>query len=447
MCSMKEVKNMVLSEGVTYSGAVESDGYMDVPHGIGICKYNDHSETGLFQDGELNGIAYINYHEYMYVGICHNRKINGWGIKAYRGGFQFGVFKDNVLKVNLTPLVGIFWNKILNDCSNNPVHVLKNGEIFVGVPQTFEGKFGFHFLGNGEVFLGICDYNENGRTGKFLHFDLDYNITRGEYRDGVLIQEIDRADFVSACGAWANHAYLDFNIDMNYSMDSFLFEEKKIVHIVEMGRTPDNTIVKANICKIIGDRIECEGGTNEDTIWFMFPNNDKEVERQLSEIMDDDEPWAPDFSDYCVEFYNNFREANNDHQIVYKHISCWDKEANYTLNIFYLLDISDFGVENSSNTFGDEDYEDENILSRLIPDFYNKKYLLEEQWRNNNWYFEYPSVRDYVKSLAYGDDVENFFGWLFNDPRLNNASAWSLPHEYEMALHQFFNLFHDLEDE
>ena len=179
----------------------------------------------------------------------------------------------------------------------------------------------------------------------------------------------------------------------------------------------------------------------------MFPNNDKEVERQLSEIIDDDEPWAPDFSDYCVEFYNNFREANNDHQIVYKHISCWDKEANYTLNIFYLLDISDFGVENSSNFFGEEDYEDENILSRLIPDFYNKKYLLEEQWRNNNWYFEYPSVRDYVKSLAYGDDVENFFGWLFNDPRLNNASAWSLPHEYEMALHQFFNLFHDLEDE
>ncbi len=51
----KEVKNLVLSDGVTYSGSVMSDGYMDVPHGMGICKYNDHNETGLFQDGELNG--------------------------------------------------------------------------------------------------------------------------------------------------------------------------------------------------------------------------------------------------------------------------------------------------------------------------------------------------------------------------------------------------------
>ncbi len=60
---MKEVKNMQISEGITYSGVTETDGYMDVPHGMGIMKYQDHNESGMFQDGELNGIAYLNYHE------------------------------------------------------------------------------------------------------------------------------------------------------------------------------------------------------------------------------------------------------------------------------------------------------------------------------------------------------------------------------------------------
>ena len=64
---MKEVKGMMISEGVTYTGEVMSDGYQDVPHGMGMMKYTDHNELGRFQDGELNGVAYLNYHEYMYV--------------------------------------------------------------------------------------------------------------------------------------------------------------------------------------------------------------------------------------------------------------------------------------------------------------------------------------------------------------------------------------------
>lgn len=56
---MKEVKNMIISEGITYSGAVESDGYMNVPNGVGMMKYSNHNELGVFKDGELNGIGYL----------------------------------------------------------------------------------------------------------------------------------------------------------------------------------------------------------------------------------------------------------------------------------------------------------------------------------------------------------------------------------------------------
>ena len=54
---MKEVKGMMISEGVTYTGEVMSDGYQDVPHGMGMMKYTDHNELGRLQDAESNGVA------------------------------------------------------------------------------------------------------------------------------------------------------------------------------------------------------------------------------------------------------------------------------------------------------------------------------------------------------------------------------------------------------
>ena len=77
----------------------------------------------------------------------------------------------------------------------------------------------------------------------------------------------------------------------------------------------------------------------------------------------------------------------------------------------------------------------------LIPNFAYKQSQLVEQWRNNNWYYTYPSVRDYVESLAEGDDVQNFFGWLFDDARFNYTTVWTLPGNYEDAYQQFLNLF------
>ena len=446
---MKEVKNMQISDGIIYSGEVMSDGYQDVPHGMGIMKYNDHSELGCFQDGELNGLAYINYHEWMYVGTVKEGKINGWGLKAERGKFTFGVFEDSRIKVNLTPLVQVFWSKVIEEASQlnkSAVSVKKNGEIFVGVPQyLLYGKFGFLFLGNGEVFLGRCEYNENGRTGKFLHFDLDYNITKGEYKDGKLVREIDDSEFVSACDVFIDHTYIDFDINMNYGLDSFLFGEKKLLHIVEVGKTPDNLIIKANIGHVYGNRFECEGRVYEDTVWFMFPVDNKYVESRMLDIANGDNPWMPDFSEYCVEFYNNFQEANNDHQIVYKHVSCFDEDSDFELDLFEYADPSEYMDDDYDDNAEDDDEYAHGMNSGsalyLIPNYDYKQNQLFEQWKNNAWYFTYPSVRDYVESLAEGDDVQNFFGWLFDDARFNNTTIWSLPGKYEDAYQQFLNLF------
>ena len=441
---MKEVKNMEISEGVTYSGATETDGYMDVPHGMGIMKYPDHNVSGMYQDGELNGIAYLNYHDWMYVGIASNGSINGWGMKVDKGKIQFGVFENNELKVNLTPLIEIFWEKILSDCgmlNKSAISVKKNGEIFVGVPQHFlKGKFGFHFLNNGEVFLVACDYNATDRTGKFLHFDLDYNITKGEYKSGELVHEIDDEEFIQACDVFINHAYMDFDIDMNYSPKSFLFGEKKAMHIFEMGKTPDNLIVKANIGKIVGgNRFECQTVDCETTTWFAFPHNE-DIEEELLEIMNNDEhPWVPIFNDYRVEFVNNLSNSGSDHLVVYKHKSNWEEDDYYDLDDWYCTDLEELGVDVEE----DNDSFDDGIqgMLRLIPDAFEKKSILENQWRSGGWYYTYPSVRDYVYSLASEDDVQNFFGWLFNNPQLNNCFVWSLPYPHRNAFEQFLKLF------
>ena len=446
---MKEVNKMTISQGIEYTGEVINNGYNDVPHGIGICKYSDHEERGRFKNGFLDGTAYINYHDWMCVGLAKNGVINGWGIKASKGEFTFGIFDDNILKVNLTPLVDIFWHKILEDAKmlrQSPVKLLKNGEIFVGVSQySDKGKFGFHFLDNGEVFLGVCDFSHKNRTGKFLHFDLDYNITRGEYKDGLLIREIDCLELIHSCEVWVTHAYLDFDINMNYSPKSFLLDEKKLMHISQIGNTVNNLFVKAFTYTIEGSRCSCDTSDDKKAIWFSFPADRDDINECLNSMINQEgEPWAPKFSDYRVEFINNLGAVDTRHLVVYSHISNWDKEASFDLDIYYETDLSEFGYE-EDNTYDNESY-DRNLMQQLIPDFWIKEEQLSEQWKNGGWYYTYPSLRDYVKSLAYEDDVPNFFGWLFNDARLNNCDIWSLPYEYEIAFEQFLNLFFDLDE-
>ena len=443
---MKEVKGLIISDGVTYSGATETNDYSDVPHGMGSMKYADHNETGMFQNGELKGIAYLNYHDWMYVGLASDGTISGWGLKVDRGNISFGVFEDNILKINLTPLVEVFWEKILSDANSmntNAIRVLKTGEIFVGVPQHFlSGKFGFHFLDNGEVFLGTCEYDQSGRTGKFLHFDTDFNITKGEYLNGKLIKEISDDEYIEACNVFINHAYLDFDIKMNYAPESFLLGKTKMMHIFEMGKTPDNLLVKANICTVRGNNIQCPSGDCNQTTLFSFPLDD-EIEEELQDVMNNEEhPWVPDFNDYRVDFVNNLSGSGSDHLIVYRHVSCWDKDAYYDIDNWYSVDMEELGIKNNGDYFDDNEPQDDfHSMLSLIPDAFEKKSIMENQWIFGGWHYTYPSVRDYVRSLGTDDDVENFFSWLFNNSGLNNCYLWTLPYNYRNAFEQFLKLF------
>jgi hypothetical protein len=221
---LQNVKGIEVANGGTYNGS----GYYErgdfIPHGMGVCTYRDHQEVGMYQEGVLDGIAYFNYHTWMQVGVAKDGNINGWGTIIDMGRISFGVFQNNELKEDLTPLVEVFWEKIKDECERlrkGIISALKTGEIFIGVPpyllSKYDTQFGFHFLNSGDVFLGVSGSRETAMTGKFLHFDLNYNITRGEYEDRELISEITNEDFISACDIFVNREYMNFDISKNYS--------------------------------------------------------------------------------------------------------------------------------------------------------------------------------------------------------------------------------------
>lgn len=450
---MEEVKNITLNDGSTYTGSVIYVGENPIPHGMGVQKFHDHNESGMFNNGKLDGVCYLNYHDWMYIGICKNDETNGWGIKAEKGKVSFGVYVNGELKVDLTQLIKLFWhkiNEIANDLDKGLAYTRKNGEIFLGVPESIYSKrLGFHFLNNGEVFLGVCDYGRTDITGEFIHFDLDYNIHKGRYEDGQFVEVVDDVKFISECNIFIDHAYLDFDISMNYSPKSFLLEKKKLMHIFEMGKTDSNLIVKANICSVRGDQIHFKRTNCSDTTWFYFPL-DYEIEEELKEIMNNEEenPWAPDFSDYRVKFVNNLRASGTNHLIVYEHISCWDEEGlNYDIDYYDYIDPEEYGIVVSNNNydFDRANRRESDIMRQLIPNHMCKASELSEQWRSKGWYYTYPSLRDYVYSLAEDNDSTNFFGWLFDDHRFNGYQIWNVPINYLQAFREFLKLFPSLD--
>lgn len=95
----------------------------------------------------------------------------------------------------------------------------------------------------------------------------------------------------------------------------------------------------------------------------------------------------------------------------------------------------------------DEDFDDGiEVMLRFIPDALDKKSSLENQWVKRGLYYDYPDTRSYVKSLATDDDVEDFFGWLFNDSRLRGCKEWDLEPVHRKAYENFLNLFNSLDD-
>ena len=76
----------------------------------------------------------------------------------------------------------------------------------------------------------------------------------------------------------------------------------------------------------------------------------------------------------------------------------------------------------------------------LIANKHYKANQLKEQYYRNGWY-ESMSLYDYVFSLAVGDDVSNFFSWLFDNPSLEGFSIASLSVAQSESFDDFMDLF------
>ena len=455
-------KNVTIAEGVTYNGNLKIENGKEVPHGYGAMKCHDHNEIGLFNNGVIDGIAYLNYHEWMCVGRVSDGKLNGWGVRARRGEVEFGVFENGELKVDITPLVEIYWDEILHKLGQTNFKMVslrhRRKEIFIGVPQLtcgVDGDMGFHFLESGDVYLGISDIEDDPKSnsslnGYFLHFDTEFNITCGKYDSSKLIARFEKNELAPKCHVFVDHRYLDFDINMNYAPSSFLFDKKKLYSIVELGQTNENLVALANPCVISddGEQVRWDNKRNKETVWFVFPSDNDNIREQLEWISNDSEhPWIPDFDEYKVVFLNNLSEdnetlLNGNHLVMYKHKSCWEQDYDYALDNWDFADLEEYGLIETNN-HNDEDDDDIRTMLSWIPNAFDKKYALENEWRNKGWYFTYSSVRDYVESLASTAEENDFYGWLFDDYRMRNCPYWSLTMEQKWAYNQFLELFPD----
>lgn len=146
---------------------------------------------------------------------------------------------------------------------------------------------------------------------------------------------------------------------------------------------------------------------------FFFPDDD-DIIQPLVSIARGGGLWTPNMADFSAE---NIHNADSNRIIkVYRHKSFWSDDYDMSLN--------------------------SGARPELIANKHYKANQLKEQYYRNGWY-ESMSLYDYVFSLAVGDDVEDFFSWLFDDPSLAGFSLASL----SLAQTESFDDFMDLFDE
>lgn len=448
---------MIISDGRDYYGTLqEFDGVM-VPHGMGLCKYPDHNERGMYQNGILCGVGLIESKDKIQIGMTCDNVINGWGMIVDKGEVTFGIFEDSTIKINLTPLIRSFFVNVMDEVQRhqkNPVVMRKKKEIFFGMPNEYFlfKKAGFLFCGNGEVFFGVGDEDEEVLTGKFLHFGLDYKITRGEYVDGELVRYINDVEFATAFhGVFASPDY--FLVDINKDFRSMLsiFDRHLLLKVVEIGNTPDKLVVKGNPGIFVDNLFEYNTTIDQETIWFMFPIDNHEIMMKMLELEKRKEPWLPILSDYCIESVGFRSGEQNTIQTVFKHISCYNKNVKFDLDRFGTVDIKLYSTTwGEAGLHGDEEDDINNYEDSLclIPELESKKetieYIVKRDYAYPNWNAYQHFIKDH---LASGEDSNwDFFVWLFNNDLFEYYTPDDLPGPYYSAYESFLYLFFDEEE-
>lgn len=169
-------------------------------------------------------------------------------------------------------------------------------------------------------------------------------------------------------------------------------------------------IVKANPVKNNGFSLCHSMSICTDTETFFFPN-DINLINQVLLIARGGGLWHPNEDDFSEE--RIFDEDKGTRVVIYRH-----------------------------NSFFDDDYEGDLNSGHevcLIPNMPYKVHTLNQQYYTGNWFESYYSFRSYVESLAEEDDVNIFFGWLFDRPDLNKVKPWELPYNFEAEYERFLD--------
>lgn len=152
-------------------------------------------------------------------------------------------------------------------------------------------------------------------------------------------------------------------------------------------------------------------GKNINTEEFVFAD-EKRITEPIIRIARSETIWTP-----CPDDFEDMEDEEG--KTVHIHMSLLDADS----------DEYDMTMNSGNRTVN-------------VPGAHYKADQLRNQWVSNGWMYEY-TLREYVHSLATGDDVQNFWGWLFDDSSLNGCSMWDLPQEYHEAYQRFLNMFGD----
>lgn len=187
----------------------------------------------------------------------------------------------------------------------------------------------------------------------------------------------------------------------------------KIINVGDGSDSAFGDIVIAKANPILNNGFSTFFTTHEcrETELFFFPKNNETILNQILQIARGGGVWYPNDDDFVEG--SVLYENTNKRTKIYRHLS-----------------------------FFDEDYEGDLNSGKdvcLIPDMHYKISTLNSQFYKGFWFQEYGSFRSYVESLAEGDDVDNFWGWLFGRQDLNGLSPWQLPDEYYSEYERFLD--------
>lgn len=151
--------------------------------------------TAHWVNGNANGMCYLNLHHVMVTGHFVDNHPEGWCLSVEGGkGFVFGVFHNDDCVTSLGE--SVVW--LIRTMDMGLKTSYKKGQILVGEVINNQAR-GFHFMNNGDLYVGTDDAALS-KTGFFFKFTKDGYIQIGEFKNGVLVEELPGEEVVFANG-------------------------------------------------------------------------------------------------------------------------------------------------------------------------------------------------------------------------------------------------------